>query len=369
MFSFGDFVRRLFGDDDAGANVPAMDGVFKPDDRLERAERVLSAPEIDNLFVAGGQLHCSSGNKLFILSRKASKPKLAEVASFNAPISFAVGMLDGSIAVGVVGEGIHVGSNKIWRPVLLPSDLANCLTAGVSSRDGRLFVCVGSRDYHVHDWKRDLMALGNSGVVIEVNTQDGSFKEIATGLAFPAGIAVVENGSLVISESWRYRLLSLEPVSDAKFAVLQSNLPAYPSRLSPSSDGGFWLAFFAPRRQLFELVLREKSYRQEMMDTIDPDEWVGPDLRQSANPNQPLQQGSVRQMGVLKPWGPSRSYGLIAKCNVLANPIESWHSRADGAMHGITSMCEINGFVYVASRGSGTLLRMPLSGSEGGRHA
>jgi hypothetical protein len=39
-------------------------------------------------------------------------------------------------------------------------------------------------------------------------------------------------------------------------------------------------------------------------------------------------------------------------------PFSSYHSRADGMMHGIASAIELNGSLYVASRGAGTLLRL-----------
>jgi hypothetical protein len=49
-------------------------------------------------------------------------------------------------------------------------------------------------------------------------------------------------------------------------------------------------------------------------------------------------------------------------------PLESWHSRADGTMHGITSVCETAGTTYAASRGSGMLLRLPPGSSGGSTH-
>ena len=50
-----------------------------------------------------------------------------------------------------------------------------------------------------------------------------------------------------------------------------------------------------------------------MIDEIDPDYWVAPCLRSGRSPLEPTQQGGVKQLGVLKPWSPSRSYGLIAR--------------------------------------------------------
>ena len=74
-----------------------------------------------------------------------------------------------------------------------------------------------------------------------------------------------------------------------------------------------WLALFAPRSQLVEFVLTEDRYRRRMIDEIDADYWVAPSLRSGATPLEPTQQGGVKQLGVIKPWSPSRSYGLIAR--------------------------------------------------------
>lgn len=367
MASLGAFVRRLFSADEAGISVPAMDGVFKPDNRLEEAERLVSLPAIDNLVSSLAGLFCSSGKILFQLDPGGASVPPVAIAEFAAPITFAASALDGRLAVGIEGEGLRIGQPGAWKRVDLPGDIASCLTAGVFAADGSLYVCVGSRRHPARDWKRDLMEGGSSGMVLAIDSADGSLREFAAGLAFPNGAVMLGNGHLAVSESWRHRIVAIDPKSPRPVAMLE-DLPAYPSRLSLASRGGFWMALFAPRRQLFELVLREDDYRREMMATIDPGEWIGPELAGSARPDQPLSQGSVRQMGVLKPWAPSRSYGLVARCDDSGLPRESWHSRADGSMHGITSVCEHGGSVYAASRGSGTLLRLLGATSGEARH-
>ncbi|RWB05567.1 MAG: strictosidine synthase [Mesorhizobium sp.] len=367
MAGFGTFVRWLFSADDAGISVPAMDGVFKPDNRLEEAERLLSLPAIDNLVASPARLLCSSGNTLFRIDLGRAGASAVAIAEFAAPISFVASAPDGRLAVGIEGEGLQIGQPGTWRRIGLPGGVASCLTAGVFTVDGSLYLCVGSRKHPARDWKRDLMEGGSSGVVLAIDPDSGSQRELAAGLAFPNGAVMLGNGRLAISESWRHRIVALDRKSPHPVAIVE-DLPAYPSRLSPASDGGFWMALFAPRRQLLELVLREDDYRREMMATIDPGEWIGPELAGSARPDQPLSQGSVRQMGVLKPWAPSRSYGLVARCDDSGRPSESWHSRADGSMHGVTSVCEHGGSVYAASRGSGTLLRLPGTTSGGARH-
>ena len=71
-------------------------------------------------------------------------------------------------------------------------------------------------------------------------------------------------------------------------------------------------------------------------------------------------------MGVLKPWAPSRSYGLIAKCDAKMKPTATLHSRADGARHGTTSVAEQGANLFVAARGAGALLRVAANGFANG---
>jgi len=72
-----------------------------------------------------------------------------------------------------------------------------------------------------------------------------------------------------------------------------------------------------------------------------------------------LQGGGVKQMGVLKPWAPSRSYGLVVKLDAAFAPVKSLHSRADGSRHGTTSALEHEGTLFVASKGGDAVLAIP----------
>jgi hypothetical protein len=64
-------------------------------------------------------------------------------------------------------------------------------------------------------------------------------------------------------------------------------------------------------------------------------------------------------MGVLKPWAPSRSYGLAIKLAADFEPVMSFHSRADGSRHGTTSVLEQAGLLYVASKGGDVIVSLP----------
>jgi hypothetical protein len=69
-------------------------------------------------------------------------------------------------------------------------------------------------------------------------------------------------------------------------------------------------------------------------------------------------------MGVIKPWAPPRSYGLVIRLNAQGTPLYSLHSRVDGVNHGVVSAVEANGALYVLAKGPGRVLRLPLAELE-----
>jgi hypothetical protein len=336
-------------------SVPAMDGVLKPNTLLDSADHLLDISQIDNLVCLNGQLYCSSGNALLLIDPglKQSQP----VLSFDGPITAIAASAGGTLAIAVEGTGVALlaTGTAAYQLLNLPSNQIACITAALFENDDTILLTLGSGMHAMSDWKRDLMGQGTTGAVVRHKVSTGQTEVICTGLAFPYGLAVAPDGEVLISESWRHRIISASTQ-----ATLLVELPAYPARLSSASDGGYWLALFAPRRQLTELVLREDDYRTEMMATIPPDAWIGPDFSDGGNDEQPLQSGSVRQMGVMKPWAPSRSYGLVVRLDSTMAPVASFHSRADGRIHGIASVVELDGALYVASRGAGALMRLGL---------
>jgi hypothetical protein len=142
---------------------------------------------------------------------------------------------------------------------------------------------------------------------------------------------------------------------------LLAELPGYPSRMAPAADGGFWLSCFVCRTQLVEFVLREKAYRERMVAEIDPRHWIAPALSSGHSFLEPLQGAGVKNMGVLKPWAPPRSYGLVIRLDAAGRPLASLHSRVDGQHHGIVAAAECAGALYVLSRGAGRVLHLDLN--------
>ncbi len=355
MSGLSSWIANMLPRRDAGISVPAMDGVLKPNNRLEDSPCILNVAGLDDVAPVASGLVLSAGSSLVAFPVPSGGGDVETVSTFQGTIGFLAVLDDGRYAVGVTGQGVYLGLPGDFRLIEFAAELSACMTAATQAADGRLAICIGSRRNTASEWKRDLMEKGRSGCLCLLDLDTGSTVIVAEDLAFPYGVAALADGRLIVAESWRHSIVAIDTAS-GKRAVLLEDLPAYPSRLSPALDGGYWLTLFAPRRQLFEFVLREDGFRNEMLQTVDPEEWVGPSLSASTRYDHPLQQGAVRQMGILKPWAPSSSYGLVVRCDENMRPVESLHSRADGALHGMTGICETKDGVFAVARGAGKLV-------------
>ena len=360
-------LKRLYagfrGFDEAGSAVPMMDGPLKPNTALDEAPVVLRLPEIDNLTVTPSGLIASQGTRLMRLRTVGDVMEVVEERAFSSAITCLAADASGALAVGLDGHGVVLQGGR--HDGLEIKDLNGAAlrspSAAVFLDPDTLIIANGSTEYMMADWKCDLMNRRSSGSVwrIALGGKGHDATQLANALAFPYGLAVGGSG-LLVAEAWRHRVLTLDFNAQKPRAVL-SDLPAYPARIAPASAGGFWLALFAPRNQLVEFVLREEAYRRRMVDTIDPAYWIAPSLSSGASFLEPIQGGARKKLNMLKPWSPSWSYGLVVRCDANMRPLESFHSRADGSIHGVTSLAESDGAVFVGAKGSGAIVRLGVS--------
>jgi len=358
------FDKFMGGRGDHSITVPVMDGALKPNNYLERIASVSMVEAADNLTIMGGQMLLTSGNRLLELHDDAST---SVRGTYDAEITFLSASPRGALALGLDRLGIAiVGGRHDGKRIAanLSGQQLNCPTAAAFLDEDTLVVCNGSSVHSALEWSRDLLNLGRSGSVVKIDLDAGNANLIKGGLGFPSGVGVAGDGRLVVAEAWKHRLLALDVAGRGSIAVL-ADLPAYPGRIQPAGQTGYWLTMFAVRSQLQEFVLRENRYRREMMETIAPEYWVAPTLSSGRSFKEPLQAGSVIRLGIHKPWAPSRSYGLLLRLDDSFQPIWSAHSRADGQRHGITSCVEIGDRLFVASKGRGEILALDhLSPSE-----
>jgi sugar lactone lactonase YvrE len=352
-----DFANRFLGRGDATITVPSFDGALKPNQKLESAETLLICESPEDLATDGRNLFIADGQRLMHLDGGTA----SEIRSFERPISALCALPDGGLAVALGGREVHLYANaSAEQPSVTFTDAAfNAINALALADDNTLIATDGSATCGVDDWARDLMELNRTGRVFKLDPASKKMTVLAQGLGHAFGACAHGNGVLV-SESWRHRLVLVAPGSAPRTVL--AHLPVYPSRLSKASGGGYWLTAFTARTQLIEFVLREPAYRRRMMAEIDPAYWVAPRLRSGLSFKEPMQGAHIKTMGVIKPWAPPRSYGLVIRLNADGQPLYSLHSRVDGINHGVVAAIEMGGDLVLIAKGPGRVLRLPLAG-------
>lgn len=347
---------RFFGDGDAAVSVPIFDGALKPNSLLEDAHVFAEAPGLEDLAIgADGVLYAACGNEVLCFDASGVQSVRAR---FEAPVQALALRTDGGVVVAsggrIVFDGGAAHGKRIDAVDGRPLHSVNALHA---APDGTLLISEGSQKRPYAQWSHDLLEHGRSGRVLAHDLASGTTRVLISGLAYCFGVCS-DGARVLASESWQHRI---DVIAGANRTAPLSALPGYPARINAAPGGGFWLSMFAGRTQLLEFVLREDDFRTEMMRTIEPRYWVAPALSSGSDFREPLQGGGVKQMGILKPWAPPRSYGLVIRLDADLVPRYSLHSRVGGVHHGIVAAVEHNGQLFALSKGSGRILRIALT--------
>jgi hypothetical protein len=349
-----DFANRFLGRGDAAIAVPTFDGALKPNQKLEEAETVLECAAPEDLATDGRSIYVADGPRLLKLDGDAA----TEARSFDRPISALAVLPDGSLAVALAGREVRVYSEpSAPKPHAVFATGLNSVNSLAPAAGGTLVATDGSTPCGVEDWARDLLERQRGGRLLALDPATGAAKTLAGRLGFAFG-ACTAGEEILVSESWMHRLIAVR--DDGTMRIVLPHLPVYPSRLSPASGGGYWLTAFVARSLLVEFVLREPAFRKRMMAEIDPEYWIVPRLRSGLSFKEPLQGAHIKTMGVIKPWAPPRSYGLVIRIDAGGAPLYSLHSRVDGTNHGVVAAVECDGDLVMIAKGPGRILRLPI---------
>ena len=369
-----EWADRLLGRGGASITVPVFDGALKSNQILEDAPTFAQLEAPEDLASDGTSLFVADGVRVL---RYAAVPgsEGTVVASFEQPVTALACLNDAGVAAWAVALGgrevrIVGGAHDGKRIEVVngkPLVSANAISA---TGDGRLIITDGSENHPVALWKNDLMELGRSGRVVEWDLASGATREVATGLAYAFGACTTgSDGEAAIwaCESWRHRVVTVGGAQSGR-AVIDS-LPGYPSRITPAASGGYWLTAFILRTQLVEFVLREPEFRKRMLEEIAPQYWIAPALNSGNTFLEPMQGAHLKMMGVVKPWAPPRSYGLVIRLSPEGRVRYSLHSRFDGKHHGVVAAVECAEHLFVLAKGCGRVLRLSIAGAEQGLQA
>jgi hypothetical protein len=350
---------RLLGRGAASITVPVFDGALKSNRIVEDAQIVATLDAPEDLASDGESVFVADGPRLLRLDETG----FTEIARFEAPITALACLGRGAFAVALSGREVRIqgGAHDGRRWDAVAGESLHAINAIGVAADGRLLVTDASREHTCERWKHDLMGLGRSGRVLELTPSDGGARVLAVGFAYAFGAGEVA-GKLWASESWRHHVVQLE--ANGAHRVVTDALPGYPSRIAPATGGGAWLTCFALRTQLVEFVLREHRYRKRMMAEIDPAYWIAPALSSGNSFLEPMQGAQLKMMGIVKPWAPPRSYGLVVRLTDAGLVRYSLHSRFDGRNHGIVAAAECRGKLFLLAKGSKRVLSVTIAAAE-----
>ena len=350
---------QFLGRGAAAITVPIFDGALKPNQFLEQAETFAELEAPEDLATDGTSLFVADGSSVL----RYDGDLATTVAQVDGRITALAILPHGGLAVAIDGTEVRVvggaHDGRSWSSVAgKPLSAANAISAG---GDGRLLVTDGSQAQPYDRWCHDLMSLGRSGRVLEIDPAGGGAREIASGLAYAFG-TIAAGKDVWVCESWAHRVLAYG--NGKHGAPVVSRLPCYPSRLAPAADGGYWLTAFTCRTQLVEFVLRQKAYRVRMMKEIDPRYWIAPALTSGNTFLEPLQGAHLKMRGIHKPWAPPRSYGLVMRLAPDGLVRYSLHSRVDGKNHGIVAAVECQGTLFALAKGPRRIVSVPVADVE-----
>ena len=360
MIGFTAAYNRLLGRGAYAVTVPTLDGAFQPNDLLDQARVVLHRERVDNATARADGLLFSAGRDVFRLSTPSSTPEL--LATMPSDITALACNSDGACAIGLNAGGVWFLDGQGNATGVAGAKELNCPVALAFAGSGRLLVANGSRHFAPSDWKRDFISKGRSGSIVSLAPGDARPSVLYDGLRFPWGLCVARSGKLVFTEAWGFRICTVDLAGGKRITPVVEDLAGYPGRIAETARGTFQVAFLAVRRQLTEFVMHEDEFRRRMVAEIDPEYWIGPSLHAERSFREPMQQGSLRALNIIKPWAPTQYYGLVGEFDDQFTPISSMHSRADGARHGITSVTEWDGRLYATSRSADAILELPNAG-------
>jgi len=337
-------------------SIPPLDGAWTPNDLIESGRAIAHVDGLaDAVALDDGTTLVVHGSRLTRLDSAGAGQPVAELPGTATCLAVsgdrvAVGVEDHGVVLLTVRPGSGVSSHEI-----AVGDV-RCPTALAFDAVGRLWIADGSAEHTNARWQRDLLLDGRSGRVLRLDDPDSAPVTVASSLAWPAGLAPTADGSVVVSEAWRYRVVELGASGTSR--EVMTDLPGYPGQLTPTAAGGHCLALFAPRTKIVDFVMSEPQYRDAMIERLDPVAWVAPTLRTTGHPREQVQGGQLLVFGQVKPWAPCRSFGLLVEVDSGWTPLSSWHSRSDGNRHGVVRGWAAENGVVVVSAGAGEVIHV-----------
>jgi hypothetical protein len=325
-----------------------LEGVLGPNSRLDEAA-AMEVERPDALAVtADGQLLVSSGHSVYTLNGWGEAPR--PWSRFEGPVTALTSSAGGLVAVGLSGGAIkvHAASGQ-------PLDWSFAPKIGSIAHLAFLSETELAIVNHGYASDQDVLSMASWDDArrgsVTATSRDGTARSLAKALHCPMGLCHDERGDLIVTE------LEKACVIDLSGEVRRSGFPGYLGRIRKTANG-YLLACLSRRDPLIEFLKTEKEFVAEMKATIEPRHWIAPRASPDFSHDFPIELGTTRLFGEVKPWAPSFSYGLLIMLDENFMPKGSAQSRANGRRHAISDALVWNGDMIAVSKASGEILNL-----------
>ena len=168
----------------------------------------------------------------------------------------------------------------------------------------------------------EIMESRGTGRVLAYNPRSKQTRLVAEGLVFPNGLALHPDGSLLVNETGRYRVLKINPTTGAMSDWI-ANMPGFPDNINPgpSTRNGaptYLLGLISPRSDWLDANAVKPGARKVALR-------LPPSMRPKAVP-----------------------YGHIVQLDANGRVLRTFQD-PDGAYHDATGAIVHNGVIYVSS--------------------
>jgi streptogramin lyase len=171
----------------------------------------------------------------------------------------------------------------------------------------------------------EILESRGTGRVLAYNLRTRQTRVIADDLVFPNGVAMHPDGSVLVNETGRYRVLKIDP-ENGRMTNWIANMPGFPDNINRGPSGTFLLGLISPRS-----------------------EWLD---KNAAKPN--ARKIAMRLPPSLRP--KAKNYGHIVQLDSNGNVLRTFQD-PNGAYHDVTGAIVFNGHMYVTSLHEADLAR------------
>ncbi|MDZ7752081.1 MAG: SMP-30/gluconolactonase/LRE family protein [Gammaproteobacteria bacterium] len=252
------------------AAAPELSGILSENSHLAKVERLptgdAGAPEGIARDTQGGvYAACEHGDILHFGHPQSPAATIAKVD--GRPLGIAVSTR-GELFVALPGSGLlRIPAGRREGVLLsevdgIPLGFVNGVAVAAS---GHVYFTDSSSRHGPADLHRELFEQRASGRLIRYDPISGRAETLLNDLYFPNGVTLGPGEAFaLVAETFRYRILRvwLKGPRKGETTSFASNLPGFPDGISRGEHGIYWLALYAPRSPLLDVVMPYPFLRQ-----------------------------------------------------------------------------------------------------------